>query len=141
MYTNEKNWYLLINDQNICVIMNQITFKSVLEGFSGQLQTSTTLHPSILDCTAAQTVSPLLGSTQQERVRRPRISYTPVREYNLRSRNSSYSSPGNPLLTGESEEQFSQHVRQQAAKTKRNAAKWQMALQKEKEDKDFSDSD
>ena len=121
--------------------MNQITFKSVLEGFSGQLQTSTTLHPSILDCTAAQTVSPLLGSTQQERVRRPRISYTPVREYNLRSRNSSYSSPGNPLLTGESEEQFSQHVRQQAAKTKRNAAKWQMALQKEKENKDFSDSD
>jgi len=117
------------------------TNKSVLEGFSGQLQTSTTLHPSILDCTAAQTVSPLLGSTQQERVRRPRISYTPVREYNLRSRNSSYSSPGNPLLTGESEEQFSQHVRQQAAKTKRNAAKWQMALQKEKEDKDFSDSD
>lgn len=94
---------------------------------------SATAYPPVVDCSA----QPLLFTPRSKREgdsRTPRSSTpTPTRDaYNLRSRRSACrGSAENPLLGSESPETFAQLVQRQLGTTRRNYAKWQMALKKE----------
>jgi len=109
---------------------------SALEALSSSLPTSGLMPTSVLQPAPS---FPTAALPTPIRKRRARVTPTPEKVYNLRSRSLLTSPTENPVLENESPETFANELKKQLGTSKRNYAKWRMKVKKEGGQDTFSD--